>query len=176
MISIVEWIHYLESLFSSVFWLVINVLLNRLKKSNHLLRQRYHWIPHKHIVVVVCCVSCLCFVFSLIFYISFYHCRVRVILFQLVSELVCFPWGIEWGKGLEIGRREMVEVDKCLDGLLKALWFVETSRERKSLGNQEMERLLMEFSTEKESLLTMVVQQRLMIESLLLSWKTRGSY
>ena len=36
------------------------------------------------------------------------------------------------------------------------------------MGNQEMERFLLEFSREKESLLTMVVEQRLMIESLLL--------
>ena len=41
-------------------------------------------------------------------------------------------------EGLEIGRRKMVEVEKCLDGLLKPLGFVETLGERKSLGNQEM--------------------------------------
>src|SRR5688572_5828803 len=74
----------------------------------------------------------------------------------------------------------MVEVEKCLDGLLKPLGFVETLGERKSVGNQEMERLLMEFSREKEGLLTMVVEQRLMIESLLsrvekLEGATKGS-
>ena len=40
--------------------------------------------------------------------------------------------------------------------------------ERKTVGIQEIERLLMEFSKEKESLLIMVVEKRLMIESLLL--------
>ena len=59
---------------------------------------------------------------------------------------------------MEIGRREMVEVEKCLDGLLKPLGFVEILGERKSVGNQEMERLLMKFPREKESLLTMVVE------------------
>ena len=53
--------------------------------------------------------------------------------------------------------------------LLKPLGFVETLGERKLVGNQEIERLLMEFSKENESLLTMVLEQRLVIESLLLS-------
>ena len=47
-------------------------------------------------------------------------------------------------------------------------WFVETLGERKIVNIQEMKRLLMEFSKEKECLLTMVVEQRLVIESLLL--------
>ena len=54
-------------------------------------------------------------------------------------------------EGLEIGRREMVKVEKCLDSLLKPLEFVETFGERKSVGIQKMERLLMEFSREKEA-------------------------
>ena len=83
-------------------------------------------------------------------------------------------------EGLEAGRREIVDVEKCLDGLLKPLGFVETLGERKPVDNQEMERLLMEFSREKESLLTMVVEQRLVIKSLLLRVEklegaTRGS-
>ena len=69
---------------------------------------------------------------------------------------------------MEIGRREMVEVEKSLDGLLKPLGFVETLGERKTVGIQEIEKFLMEFSREKESLLTMVVDQRLVIKSLLL--------
>ena len=52
--------------------------------------------------------------------------------------------------------------------LLKPLEFVETLGERKTVGIQKMERLLMEFSREKESLLTMMVEQRLMIKSFLL--------
>ena len=59
---------------------------------------------------------------------------------------------------MEIVRREMVEVKKCLDGLLKPLGFVKALGKRKSVGNQKMERLLMEFSRKKESLLTMVVE------------------
>ena len=81
---------------------------------------------------------------------------------------------------MEICRREMVEVEKCLEGLLKPLGFVETLGERKTVGIQEIEILLMKISREKESLLTMVVEQRLMIESLLLRVEkleraTRGS-
>ena len=81
---------------------------------------------------------------------------------------------------MEIGRREKVKVEKCLDGLLKPLAFVETFGERKTVGIQEMKSLLMEFSREKKSLLTMVVKQRLIIESLLLRVEklegaTRGS-
>ena len=83
-------------------------------------------------------------------------------------------------EGLEIGRREMVEIKKCLDGLLKPLRFDETFEKRKTVGIQEMKSFLMEFSKEKESSLTMVVEQRLMIESLLLRVEkleraTRGS-
>ena len=37
-------------------------------------------------------------------------------------------------KRLEIGRRKMVEVEKCLDGLLKSLGFVETLGDRKTVG------------------------------------------
>ena len=43
----------------------------------------------------------------------------------------------------------MVEVEKYFNGLLKPLRFIETLGERKLVGNQEMERLLMEFSREK---------------------------
>ena len=50
---------------------------------------------------------------------------------------------------MEIGRREMVEVENCLDGLLKTLGFFETLAERKLVANQEMERFLMEFSRKK---------------------------
>ena len=62
----------------------------------------------------------------------------------------------------------MVEFEKCLDNLLKLLKCVETFEERKIVGVQEMKSLLMEFSREKENLLTMVVEKRLVIESLLL--------
>ena len=70
-------------------------------------------------------------------------------------------YSVGYGKRetLEIGRREMVVVEKSLDGLLKPLGFVETLRERKIVCRQEKKILLMEFSRDnKENLLTMVVE------------------
>ena len=69
-------------------------------------------------------------------------------------------YSVGYGKRetLEIGRREMVVVEKSLDGLLKPLGFVENLRERKIVCGQEMKILLMEFSRDKENLLTMVVE------------------
>ena len=61
----------------------------------------------------------------------------------------------------------MVQVEMHLDGLLKPLGFVETFEEEKIVSVQEMRSLLMQLSREK-NLLTMVVEQRLVIESLLL--------
>ena len=40
-------------------------------------------------------------------------------------------------EGSKIGTREMVEVEKCLDGLLKLLGFVEALGERKSLQSRD---------------------------------------
>ena len=68
---------------------------------------------------------------------------------------------------MEIGKRKMVEVEMCLDGLLKPFGFVETFEERKTVSGQEMRSLLIEFSREKENLLTMVVEKRLVVESVI---------
>ena len=51
---------------------------------------------------------------------------------------------------------------------VETIMFVETFKERKTIGVQEMKSLLMELSREKENLLIMVIEQRLVIESLLL--------
>ena len=64
-------------------------------------------------------------------------------------------------KSLEKGRRKTVEVEMCLDGLLNPFGFVEIFEERKTVSVQEMRSFFMEFSREKENLLTMVVDQRL---------------
>ena len=64
----------------------------------------------------------------------------------------------------------MVEVEKCLDGLLKPSEFVKTFKERKKVSVQELRSLLIAFSGEKENLLTMVVELRLVIEYLLLTF------
>ena len=64
----------------------------------------------------------------------------------------------------------MVEVETCLDGLLKPSEFVKTFKERKKVSVQELRSLLIAFSGEKENLLTMVVELRLVIEYLLLTF------
>ena len=51
-------------------------------------------------------------------------------------------------ESLDIGRREMVEVEVYLDDLLKPLGLFETFEERKTVSVQEMKNFLMEFSRE----------------------------
>ena len=51
---------------------------------------------------------------------------------------------------------------------VEALRFVETFEERRTVSVQKMRSLLMEFSREKKNLLTLVLEKRLEIESLLL--------
>ena len=50
---------------------------------------------------------------------------------------------------------------------VEALRFVETFEERRTVSVQKMRSLLMEFSREKKNLLTLVLEKRLEIESLL---------
>ena len=51
---------------------------------------------------------------------------------------------------------------------VEAIGFVETFEEKKIVSVQEIRNLLMELSIEKENLLTMVVVQKLVMESFLL--------
>ena len=63
-------------------------------------------------------------------------------------------------ESLKKGRRKMVEVEMCLDGLLKPFGFIETFEKRKTVSVQEMRNLLIEFSREKENLLIIMLEQR----------------